>query len=138
MAQHYVKILDWLKSYADICARLPAESWQQTVFDDVTARGTSLRTVPIDPDNKGPRVGIIGKRFFCEAGYDEQRDDTLFICRIEGITKHGLEIRQAHIQEGEFFTLISHGLLFFGHQGNTENSITRFLERRQLIVRKVF
>ncbi len=82
MNRHYVRMLDNLRGYVrKIDPDL--QNWRETIFEDVTSGGTSLTILPI-PFRKGrPAVGLCGERFFCEAGEDYNREDTLIVFRVE-------------------------------------------------------
>lgn len=82
MPRHYVKLLDWIEQYArEVGAASGA--WQDEVFQDITERGERIRYVTLVPTLQGPRLGLCGDKFFCEVGLDKDRDDTLFVSRIE-------------------------------------------------------
>ena len=82
MNRHYVRMLDNLRGYVrKIDPDL--QNWRETIFEDITAGGSSLTVLPI-PFRKGrPAVGLCGERFFCEAGEDYNREDTLIVFRVE-------------------------------------------------------
>jgi tRNA A-37 threonylcarbamoyl transferase component Bud32 len=79
---HYIKILDWVEPYARTVAPLPP-NWAQALFDDLTENGRKLTVVSLPGNERGPRLGLCGETFFCEAGMDRDRSDTLFISRVE-------------------------------------------------------
>jgi hypothetical protein len=79
---HYLKILPWLKAYAEK-AGSAALDWPQDLFDDLTEGGTALNIYELTPNEAGPRIAICGERFFAEGGIDKDRDDAIFVSRIE-------------------------------------------------------
>ena len=69
MPKHYLKVLDWLKQYADK-VHSPGDDWQREIFDDLTDSGSELRVVALGRNELGPLIGLCGSIFFAEAGYD--------------------------------------------------------------------
>ena len=59
------------------------------VFDDITERGSCLTVERRLPPNEGrARVELYGDRFYCQAGEDNARPDTLFVFRVENVQRH--------------------------------------------------
>ncbi len=88
MPGHYIKILKWLETYARRASTDIKEDWQQILFDDITSGGHSIRVVPMPSNAQGPLIGLCGKTFFCHAGQDQERPDSLFLSRIEPVDRH--------------------------------------------------
>ncbi len=82
MSTHYIKILKWLEDYARRISK-PEGDWQQQIFEDLTDGGRELKVIPLPPNAQGPLIGLCGETFFCQAGLDQEREDSLFISRIE-------------------------------------------------------
>jgi len=80
--KHYLKILEWLEPHAKRAHPLPAD-WVQALFDDLTENGRVITVVRLAPNASGPRIGLCGEKFFCEAGIDNTREDALFISRVD-------------------------------------------------------
>jgi hypothetical protein len=93
MPKHYLKILDWLLPYAQQHSVALSDDWQREIFDDLTACGTALRVVPLGENERGLLLGLCGSVFFAEAGYDNERSDSLFVSRLESA-----EIRLPKVQ----------------------------------------
>jgi len=83
VSSHYLKILNWLLPWAQRVQDLPATGWQQVIFDDLTGGRGELMYVLLEPNHRGPRLLLLGETFACEAGLDADRDDSLFLSRIE-------------------------------------------------------
>ncbi|WPB74528.1 protein kinase [Archangium violaceum] len=79
--RHYIRIVQRLEPYARKAGNLE-EPWQQAIFNDITANGTALQFVRLRANERGPRLGLYGRLFYCEAGRDKQRD-CLFIVHVE-------------------------------------------------------
>ncbi|MFW6241279.1 MAG: hypothetical protein ACOC98_11765, partial [Thermodesulfobacteriota bacterium] len=100
MNRHYVRMLDNLRGYVrKIDPDL--QNWRETIFEDITSGGKSLTILPI-PFRKGrPAVGLCGDRFFCEAGEDYNREDTLIVFRVESADRRLPDI-VPKVHEAEF------------------------------------
>lgn len=81
----YIKFLPFLENWA---RRKGAESqsWAREVFDDVTDKGRLLTVVPLPGNETGPLVALLGDRFYCAAGKDADRADSLFISKIDFVS----------------------------------------------------
>ena len=81
MARHFIKVLNYLEPHARSVVDVP--DWSGRLFSDLTEGGDCLSVVQLTPNEYGPRIGLCGDHFFCEAGLDRDREDCLFISRIE-------------------------------------------------------
>lgn len=70
--RHYLTILDWIEPFARRNGAVSAD-WAVEVFNDITERGTALTYISLAPNDRGPRIGLCGDRFFVEAGRDSER-----------------------------------------------------------------
>jgi len=84
--RHYVKVLQWLESHARRSG-CNAQDWPAALFDDITARGTAVDAYPLPPRESGPLIALLGAQFFCEAGIDRDREDALFVSRVESASR---------------------------------------------------
>src|SRR5579862_7810171 len=106
MAQHYVKLLPKLEIYAQKVVG-DAPNWRQLLFDDLTEKGTRVTYESLPHGTTGPRIGISGERFYCEAGRDAFRHgDSLFVFRVESADRRGLTRVPKHYS-AEFYLLDS-------------------------------
>src|SRR5690242_18334063 len=80
MVRHYIKIPTTLRSWFPGGA---PPSWRDEIFADATAEGTKLVIERIAPNSEGVRAALYGDRFSYEVGKDRDREDTLFLMRIE-------------------------------------------------------
>lgn len=106
MAQHYIKLLPMLESYARKVVG-DAPNWRELLFDDLTEKGTRVTYESLPDGATGPRIGISGDRFYCEAGRDAYREgDSLFVFRVESADRRGLTRVPKH-HRAEFYLLDS-------------------------------
>jgi len=82
VARHYLKILRFLESYARQVSGCEVD-WATGLFNDLTESGKKISVVPLPPNQHGPRIQLCGDVFVCEAGIDRDREDTLFVSRVE-------------------------------------------------------
>ena len=80
--KHYIRFLDTLHTFAMKIQKIGPD-WMRTIFDDITEKGTKLTMVEIDSRTDRPAIGLCGDLFFCEAGPDIRRKDTIVVFRIE-------------------------------------------------------
>lgn len=84
--RHYIKLIGNLQEYAtQVDPSVP--NWQEAVFSDVTEGGTKLIIECLQPNERGLRVGLCGDKYYCEAGVDRDRDDCLFVFKVESATR---------------------------------------------------
>jgi Protein kinase domain len=81
--RHYIKILEWIEPFARKVCALPGDDWAKALFDDITANGRMITTIDQPPNAEGPRIGLCGDTFFCEAVIDKNRPDSIFVSRVE-------------------------------------------------------
>jgi hypothetical protein len=80
--RHYITFNPNLEEFA-LKAGASDADWQAAIFEDISHSGKSLTFEPL-PERKGRRrIGLHGKKFYCEANLDRSRDDTLFIFHIQ-------------------------------------------------------
>jgi serine/threonine protein kinase len=86
-SKHYVKILDWLEPYT-LRAGGGGPDWAKSLFDDITDRGMGVTCYPLPPNESGSLIALCGETFFCMAGVDKDRKDSLFVSRVESAARH--------------------------------------------------
>jgi hypothetical protein len=106
-----VKILEYLAQYTRAASAASGDDWAQHLFDDLTEGGTCIAFVPLPPNEYGPRVGLCGHHYFAEAGIDRDRDDSIFVSRVESAARR-LPRQVPRKLEGTFFLLAGES---FGH-----------------------
>jgi Protein kinase domain/AAA domain len=96
LQSHYMKLLPMLEQYVRaVIGAVP--DWQQVLFDDLTENGTRISYESLPLREGGPRVGISGNQFYCEAGRDTRREgDSLFVFRVEPATRRFLSRVPTH------------------------------------------
>ena len=82
LPRHYIKLLPNLKEYA-LSAAPGIQNWQDGVFNDITEKGTKLTVEPLESNKFGERIGLCGDFYYCEAGIDREREDSIYIFKIE-------------------------------------------------------
>src|SRR5688500_13108294 len=78
---HYVKVLGHLREWAVRVAG-GSHEWQADLFADLTDGGRQIAWLPLADNREGGRIGLSGNRYFCEAGVDQEREDTLYVFRV--------------------------------------------------------
>jgi serine/threonine protein kinase len=86
LARHYVRIPKHLQQYA-MNGGAPESDWRTGLFLDVTHGGSVLTFEPL-PAGTGPvGIGLIGDKLYYEATIDKDREDTLYIYRVQGVSR---------------------------------------------------
>jgi serine/threonine protein kinase len=86
MKSHYLKLSPALKPYAFKIDPTPMD-WEQDIFQDITENGTVLIVERLPPSERGQRVGLCGDKYYCEAGPNSERNDSLFVFKIESANR---------------------------------------------------
>lgn len=81
MPRHYIKLRSSLE---DLVRQIDpgVNDWEAEVIRDITENGTLLVIETLQPTDQGPRVGLCGDKFYCEAGPDRDRNDCVFVFRV--------------------------------------------------------
>lgn len=82
MRRHYIFIPTYLRQYA-LQAGATDSDWAKSLFDDITENGSKLTVAPLGANERGERIALYGDKFYCQAGVDLNREDCLFVFRIE-------------------------------------------------------
>jgi hypothetical protein len=94
---HYIKLLPMLEPYVRSVVGNVSD-WQQVLFDDLTEKGTRITYEVLPPGEGGPRIGISGDYFYCEAGRNARREgDSLFVYRVEPANRRFLSRVPTHL-----------------------------------------
>lgn len=88
---YHIRLIAKLEDYAREHGAKRAD-WAAEIFDDVTDGGRRAQIRPAAPNDEGPLIILIGRRFSCIAGLDSRRPDTLFVVRVYDVA---LGLRQA-------------------------------------------
>ena len=84
--RHYFRINPNLKLFA-LSAGAPEADWQAAIFEDISHGGKLLVFEPFPDNARGSRIALYGKSFCCEAGVDFDREDSLFVFRVQRARK---------------------------------------------------
>ena len=80
--RHYLKIPATIAQYYP---GIRPTAWREAIFADLTELGQAM-TVETLPDNpSGARAALHGDRFYAEVGRDRDREDALFLIRINEV-----------------------------------------------------
>ena len=80
--RHYLKIPATIAQYYP---GIRPAAWREAIFADLTEMGQAM-TVETLPDNaRGARAALHGDRFYAEVGRDRDREDALFLIRINEV-----------------------------------------------------
>jgi serine/threonine protein kinase len=108
MSSHYIKILSNVEEYAKKIDPAPL-NWRQTIFDDITEMGKQVTFLEIENYSGRPAVSLYGNIFYCEAGIDKYRDDTILVYRVESADSDMcLPKKQPQKVSGSFLLLLQH------------------------------
>lgn len=99
MPRHYIKLIDRLQPWARK-VQTGFVKWQEAIFNDITGSGQELRIFPVSKGER-PAIGICGDVYYCEAGMDRDRKDTLFVYLVESADAH-LPSQVPRSYKGEF------------------------------------
>lgn len=80
MARHYLKIPSTIQAYYPGGA---PEDWRVKAFEDATEGGKRLVLTPLPANDQGVRASVFGEDLYFEIGRDRNREDTIFVTRIE-------------------------------------------------------
>ena len=80
MPEYYLKIPFTIRSWYP---GVPPGNWRETVYEDVTERGSGLVLERLVPNEAGERIALHGDRFYVQVGRDKDRFDALYVIRIE-------------------------------------------------------
>lgn len=85
-SRHYIAISPGAEDFTRRIS--PKADWQKAIFDDLTQGSGKVAYNYIGENLNGPIIGLYGDTFFCKAGLDRNREDSIFIFRVEDADKH--------------------------------------------------
>ena len=83
MKKHNLRFLDNIKQQIKKEIDPTVENWLDDVFNDISENGKKITIVEVPLRSDRPAIGLCGNKYFCEAGEDFDREDTLVIFRVE-------------------------------------------------------
>ena len=79
--KHFIKFLPKLNNIT-LVKRL-GDNWQRVVLDDITENGERIKFLPLlSTYDQSKSITLYGRKFYCEACVDRERNDTLFIFHV--------------------------------------------------------
>jgi len=89
LLRHYLRISPGLQEYV-LHIDPAVRDWEQDVFKDITEDGSLLVLEALSPNDQGERIGLCGDKYYCEAGRDREREDSLFVYKVEATARRQL------------------------------------------------